>query len=430
MSLQNNAASWLSPKQQKLVFQNSMNLLSTSPLNRVQYQQVREQYLEYLLDQNDAAEARKVLDSFSGTERQFEIVRIAEIRLAAAENKLTDLLAGYTQNAATAPPDSVLQESAAIFTGRGLANASQQVLELLYTRQIESSANPAAYLGLAEIRVKQGRLDQARDLLNTLNQQAAVLFEQLSASARVFSVTGHPREAQDFLKLRIQAAPWDYEARLELAKTEAALNQRDPAANDLQKIVISHEAAYGIRTQAAQEQGKNRLASAGSTGSREMDLLSNRAQLTADSADSAFFFAARTVAAEQSPDANVKVRLLLGAIAERPDDNDVRRMLLSAAVASRQYRLAVAANRDFSEQDPKILSDLADAHQQLGEFADAVRLYKRSAALEKDNSRRQALEDKAKQAQTANERRLENDRRRPVMRADLDQPNVVRRRLP
>src|SRR5262249_31254690 len=122
-----------------------------------------------------------------------------------------------------------------------------------------------------------------------------------------------------------------------------------------------------------------RLAPAGSTSTRELDLLSNRVQLTADNADSTFFFAARTFAAEQNSDPNIKARLLLAAIAERPDDSDVRRMLVSAAVASRQFRLAVAANRDFDGRetsDAGITSDLADAHQQLGEFAEAARLYK------------------------------------------------------
>jgi predicted Zn-dependent protease len=433
MSLLNNEASWLSSRQRKLAFQNSMNLLSTSALGRVQYQQVREQYLEYLLDQNDSAEARKILDSFTSSERQSDTVQVAEIRLAAAENKLTDLLTAYAQNPATAPGDAILQQAAVVFTQRGSGNASQQILELLYTRQIDGSFNPAAYLGLAEIRVKQGRLDQARDLLNTLNQQAAAPFDQLLASARVFSVNGHPREASDFLKLRVQAAPWDHEARLELAKAEATLNQKDLAGNDLQKVGSAREAAYDIRTQAAREQVKNRLNPAGSTGSREMDLLSNRIPLTADNADSQFFFSARIFAAEQSSDPNVKVRLLLGAIAENPADANVRRMLVSAAMDSHQYRLVLATDQNFDRQnvdDGGITSDLAEAHQQLGEFGEAARLFKVSASLEKDNSRRQVLQEKAKQAQSANERQLENERRRPVMRADLDQPNVVRRRMP
>ncbi len=164
-----------------------------------------------------------------------------------------------------------------------------------------------------------------------------------------------------------------------------------------------------------------------------MDLLSNRVQLTADNADGQFFFSARTSAADQSADPNVKVRLLLGAIAENPADTDVRRRLLSAAMDSQQYRLALATNRNFDGQDVDdaiVTSDLAEAHQQLGEFGEAGRLFKRAASLEKDNSQRQALEEKAKQALAANERQVENARRRPAMRAELDQPNVVQRRLP
>jgi tetratricopeptide (TPR) repeat protein len=426
-------ASWLSSSQQKTVLETAMTLLSTSsePGN-FQYQQVRQQYLRYLLDHNDAAGARKVLDSFASFERRSEDLQIGELRLAALENKLADVLARYGQNAAESPSDSTLQQSAAIFTERGMSAAAQQVLEFLYARQIDHAANPAAYLGLAEIRVKQGRLDQAADLLRTLNQFDAVPFEHLLASARVFSVSGHPLEAQKFLKTRVQAVPWDSEARLESAKVEAALNRRDLAGDNLAKVVVSREAPYDIRTSAAREQGKSRLAAGSPTGSRELDLLSNRIPMTVDNADAPFFFAARTTVAEQNSDAGVKVRLLLGAIAERPDDTAVRRLLLDAALASRQYRLALAVRRDdrLEVRDAQIVANLADAHQQLGEFAEAMRLYRTASALEKDAGRRQDLEAKAKQAQAANDRRMENMRRRPVMRADLDQPGIVGRRLP
>jgi tetratricopeptide (TPR) repeat protein len=422
--------SWLSSRQRKLIFDDTMNLLSASYEGRFQYQQVREQYLQYLLDQDDAAGARKVLDSFTSSEKTTAVVRIAEVRLAALENKLTDLLAAYAQNPSEAPADAVLQESAVILERRGSTNASRQVLELLYSRQIETSGGPVAYLGLAEIRVKQGRLDQAADLLRTLNQIDPTPFEHLLAAARLFSDNGHPTEAQEFLKMRIQAAPWDNEARLESAKVEIALNQKNPARDDLQKIVGSTEAAYDLRTAAAREEGKNGMAAAGSTASRELDLLSNRIPLTAANADAPFFFAARMFAAEQNSDPNVRVQLLLGAIAERPDAPGVRRKLFEAAFAARQFRLALAVDRIFNPDSPQLAADLAEAHQQVGEFAEAVRLSKTASSLEKDNSRRQVLEDRAKQAQAAYDRFLENQRRRPVMRADLDQPNPVRRRLP
>jgi tetratricopeptide (TPR) repeat protein len=422
--------SWSSSRQQKLMFESAMNLLSSSSLNRVQYLLLRQQYLGYLLDQDDAAGARKVLDSYTSSDRRSDVERRAEVHLAALENKLADLLASYTQNPSEAPPDSVLQESAAILSARRLTSASQEVLEFLYSRQIENSGNPAAYLGLAEIRVKQGRLDQATDLLTTLNQIDAVPFEHLLASARLFSENGHPGEAQEFVKLRVQATPWDYEARLDLARVEIALNQKDLARDDLQKIVSSTDAAYDIRTQAAREEGKNRLTAAVATGSRELDLLSNLNQLTAANADAPFFFAARIAASEQNTDPNARVQLLSGAIAERPNDPDVRRMLFSAALEARQYRLALASNPNVYPSDSGQAANLAEAHQQIGEFGEAARLFRVALSLEKDNTRRQTLQDKAKQAQAVSDRRLEDKRRRPVMRADVDQPNIVRRRQP
>src|SRR5262249_34667048 len=71
------APSWLSPRQQKLIFDNAMNLLSVSFEGRLQYQQVRERYLQYLLDQDDAAGARKLLASFTSSEKTASMVRIA-----------------------------------------------------------------------------------------------------------------------------------------------------------------------------------------------------------------------------------------------------------------------------------------------------------------------------------------------------------------
>ena len=423
-------SSWLSSSQEKMVFESAMNLLATSPLARFQYQQIREQYLDFLLDHDDAAGARKILDSLSSAERRSETAQVAELRLAALENKLADVLASYGQHPAEAPADSVLQESAASLELAGKSDASRQVLEFFYSMQIENAVYPAAYLGLAEIRVKQGRLDQAAEVLRRLNRLSAVPFENLLASGRLFSDNGHPLEAQEFLQLRVQAAPWDHEARLELAKVEMALNRKDLAGSDLQKTLSAPEAPYDIRTQAAREEGKSSLAPAGSTGSREMDLLSNRIPMTAGNADAPFFFAARTVASEQAPDPSVKVRLLIAAIAERPDDSDVRRLLFAAARDARQYRLVLALMRNIEPANSGLAADLADAHQQAGEFAEALRLFKVAVSLERDTTKKQAFDEKAKQAEAANDRQLENQRRRPVMRADLDQPNVVKRRLP
>jgi hypothetical protein len=224
--------------------------------------------------------------------------------------------------------------------------------------------------------------------------------------------------------------PWDAEARLELVKALLASNrQRDVAAQNLQTIVSSSVTPYDIRTAAAREEGRARL-TGGSTGSRELDVLSNRTPMTAASADAPYFFAARTAAAEQSTDPNVRVRLLLAAIAERPDDAPTRRSLFRAALAARQYRLVLAAVRRGEASDVETATGVAEAHQQLGEFAAAAVLYGRAALLENDTTRKDALLTRQREAQAATDRALENERRRPMIRADVDQPNAVRRRIP
>jgi len=300
----------------------------------------------------------------------------------------------------------------------------------LYSRQIETSNNPAAFLGLGEIRVKQGQLSQAVELLRRLNRISTVPFEHLLASGRVLSGNAHPVEAEEFFRLRVQAVPWDGEARLELAKALLASNrQRDVAAHNLQTIVSSSVTPYDIRTAAAREEGRARL-TGGSTGGRELDVLSNRTPMTPASADAPYFFAARTAAAEQSTDPNVRVRLLLAAIAERPDDAPTRRSLFRAALAARQYRLVLAAVRRGDALDVETATGVAEAHQQLGEFAAAAVSYGRAALLEKDTTRKDALLTQQREAQTATDRALENERRRPMIRADVDQPNAVRRRIP
>jgi hypothetical protein len=241
----------------------------------------------------------------------------------------------------------------------------------------------------------------------------------------VLSAGGRRAEAEEFLKLRIQAVPWDDEARLELAKIQPAA-----AAENLQRVVMSRQASYDIRAQAAREQAKTGPSQPASTGSRELDLLSGRIRITPDAADAPYFFPARIAAAEQSTDAAVRVRLLLGAIAERPDDSTVRKRLSLAALESRQYHVALAAFRRPVNEDPEIVAGLAEAHLQVGQPADAAQYFRIAASQEKDAARKRVLEQRQKQAQDTNDRMVENERRRPVIRADVDQPNPVRRRLP
>src|SRR5206468_6138431 len=177
---------------------------------------------------------------------------------------------------------------------------------------------------------------------------------------------------------------------------------------NLQAVVASPRASYDVRTRAVRLEAKNGSRPSGSTGSRELDLLSGRTPMTVDAAGTPYFFAARIAAAEQSADANVRARLLLGAVAERPDDSNVRKLLFSSALEARQYQLALAAYSRGEITDPEIAEGMGEAHLQIGQPDDAARFFGLAASEERDTTRKQALAERQKQALAINDRIIED----------------------
>jgi hypothetical protein len=265
--------------------------------------------------------------------------------------------------------------------------------------------------------------------MKRLNLLSLTPFDTLLSSARLLSINNHPMEAMEFLKMRVQAVPWDDEARLELAKIQFTANaDLADATTSLHAIAASSRALYGTRTLAAREQGVRSAAEA--AGSAELDLLSKRLPLTPATADVPHFFQGRIAAAEQSSDLTVRVRLLLGAVAERPDDAAVRKLLFSAALQAKQYHVALAVYRRTFPEDIETAAGMAEANLQVGAPAEAARYFGIAASKEIDSVHKEAFLDRARQARAAADRMIENERRRPVMRAELDQPEAVQRRLP
>jgi hypothetical protein len=151
--------------------------------------------------------------------------------------------------------------------------------------------------------------------------------------------------------------------------------------------------------------------------------------MTVANAGASGFFAARLAAAEDaSPE--LRYQLLLGALAERPDESDARKQFLSAALATTRYAESLAAYPTTVDVDFEIARSLAEASLALGRPSDAVRYFAIAIAQGDDPEARLALEAGREAAQSAYDRILEDERRRPVMREDLDQPGPVRRRLP
>ncbi len=211
------------------------------------------------------------------------------------------------------PPLENLQNAATELKQKGEAAPARQVLEFVYNRQLESyQFSAATFLGLAEIRLDQGDTKAALALLHRMTLVVGEPFENLSDAAELLNKTGHPAEALPFLSDRVRAVPWDLAAKTELGELLAAAGQdRDRGIQMLRAAAESNDATYETRVNAARFLSEARAAEL-ATASVELNLLSGQARISAASAEKPYFYHARVLAAAQSSDAAVKLRLLEG----------------------------------------------------------------------------------------------------------------------
>ena len=177
-------------------------------------------------------------------------------------------------------------------------------MEFVYTRQLDrEELAPPVFLGLAEIRVQQGNLPAALELLRRLTLVVGEPFDHLAASGALLERLNRPAEALEFRRARVQAVPWDAEAHIALARAEiAAARDRAGALDRLRRMAESPKERYAVRVEAARA-----FASAGGVLGRppqtEIDWLRARSDLTPAAADRPMFVAARLAAAERATDA-------------------------------------------------------------------------------------------------------------------------------
>src|SRR5205807_6014879 len=95
--------------------------------------------------------------------------------------------------------------------------------------------------------------------------------------------TGHPTEAIEFLKQRVQAVPWDFDARFQLAQITKDVDA-------LRAITQSNDAPYQVRAEAALRAGPLNASSG------ELNTLSSPPVATA-AAEKPYYYAARIEAA-------------------------------------------------------------------------------------------------------------------------------------
>ena len=132
-----------------------------------------------------------------------------DIRLAARRGTLAALLDRYRNDPPNAPDAQVLRQAAMILKPTD-SKSAQQVLEYLYTREIDAmNLDASNFLGLAEALLARGDTSGAVTALRRMTLVAGEPFELYLPAADVLTRFGRTQEAAEFIADRKRAVPWE-----------------------------------------------------------------------------------------------------------------------------------------------------------------------------------------------------------------------------
>lgn len=308
--------------------------------------------------------------------RASEVIPL-EVQIAAQAGSLKALLDRYSGASDLPLYLEFLRNGANELQKAGDPSAARQVLAFVYTRQLDQhDLTPATFLGLAEIRLQEGDTNGALTLLRRMALVAGEPFANLKDAAALLAKLSHSAEAVEFLKQRVQAVPWDSDARVKLAAAEA------PPSSPSAVFPATAQKPYD--------------------------------------------YAARIAVASSTNDLSVKIRLLREAIAINPAPEKPRFDLVKAAIAAKRWQTAVACASGLPYTDVSFILALADANEHLRNLREAEQLYQSAKQLDSRNATA-VRQIRIIQAQLKREER--NEARRPVVTANLEQDHVVRPRI-
>jgi len=429
----------------------------------------------YELDNAESSLMNALLDEKKFTEARAELARIpaekqktaqwlgVELRLAEADGSLPQLVAQWKKHPADAPVANYLMSVV-----QALSEPSRRiVMRFVYERALDARELTAAnFLGLAAIDLDEGNVPDAVALLKRLTLISGNPYGDADSAASLLESKQKFAEAMQFLQPLVQASPWDASLKVRLAAATLAVNANDQqAVATLGAVAADPKAKYAERLAAAKAL-KGHGAATAELGSAELNLLARGGCPTADDADKPFFVEARRVAAACAADKQVKERLLHSAIADAPDNAELRLEYVSAAFAAGQDARALLAaepilendgnfygqrttpaygasenEEDVGSQQTPVLPTMKPedaakltwyaihAKEKRHEASEALKLARNAAVLEKDPARRSKFEAEQKRLEDAAARVAENAARAPNIHKDLDQDRVVRPRL-
>lgn len=97
--------------------------------------------------------------------------------------------------------------------------------------------NPAVIGGLARAMIAGGKTDEARALLDSLDQAAAAKSPEVARARAALEVAAAPAADVSAEEARLAADPNDHEARFAVAQAKMAAGDRDAAADALLEII-------------------------------------------------------------------------------------------------------------------------------------------------------------------------------------------------
>jgi tetratricopeptide (TPR) repeat protein len=434
-----------------------------------EFERFQIEWLQYLLDHKQYDRLRNELAALPKAtwERRTDLVSL-QLKLAAQTGGVDAIIAGYRADLAHAPGGEVLRKTATDLQSMGDKISANKILDFVFAREIEDRNLTAAnMLGLAEIRLDSGNLEDAVALLRRMTLVVGNPFETQDAAAALLVRTGHPAQAVSFLEELVKAVPWNAQYRGRLAQAQIAANQNVEAARrELVSIVSDKFVVYDDRVSFGDGlQG----ATPASLGSGELDYLAHGGGAAGNGApDQPFFFAARLKAAKSAAVAE-RVHLLRAALEDAPGGEAARVPLLKAAMETGDYHLAIASlqpflagiswqnssdavpdsddgenatpewqaennNRVFAKLSAKekaeIARDLGTAFEKTGAPEQALPYLQQAYRLETDSKMKAQMNREVQQIRSLQRRRATNQGRRPEIHSELEQEHLVRPRLP
>jgi predicted Zn-dependent protease len=482
-------ASWIplaerAPLYQRILESRQDALSKLSGLERDNAQQEIEswqvRWITYLVRTKKYAQAADAIAALPKETRDARAAALVplDLRVAAQLRAVDQKIGGYRAQSQTVPASAILRAAARQLFESGDKQSARKILEFVFAREIdEHQLGAANFLGLAEIRLASGDMPGALDLLRRLVVVVGNPFENLDPAAALLEKAGHNVEAIEFLDQLVKSAPWDASYRLRLAKARIAAG-RDVAASQavLASIASESNAAYDLRIRAA-------LALAGrphsDLGSGELNLLAgNPAAITAAAADKFYFYEARIRAAQNTADAQTKLRLLSHCVIDFPRRDEARVPLFLAAASWRSDEFALAilepllqkqflgrhvsragaednaedeqiVSSDIGEEDnstaplpmanaaqafsrtqqAQVAETIGDTLTRLNRLTEAVTYFEIARRSETTPAARKQLNQKIATAKAELRIQRQNAARQPLLHEALEQDRVVRPRL-